>query len=224
MVARLRDEYVAGRLSHDTFLHRVNVVFESRRQADLPPLVADLPAEPPPGGVVGWLRGTWSRVSGHAPPGQAPQARAPRDRGRGTVTPARRAVRSLTTSMNAAPERRQPFLLQFPRGGGEQFSIGRDASCDLAIADMTVSRLHAQLERTPEGWLISDLESTNGTRVNGWRVRGKISVRAGDLVSFGSLDVIFGAGLRGDDPPAQRSPRGDDPPTPPAHGGGSAPP
>ncbi|MDX6415671.1 MAG: hypothetical protein QOG28_291, partial [Trebonia sp.] len=39
MVAKLRDEYVAGRLSHDTFLHRVDVVLESRRQADLPPLV-----------------------------------------------------------------------------------------------------------------------------------------------------------------------------------------
>jgi len=44
VVAKLRDEYVAGRLSHDTFLHRVNVVLESRQQADLPPLVADLPA------------------------------------------------------------------------------------------------------------------------------------------------------------------------------------
>jgi pSer/pThr/pTyr-binding forkhead associated (FHA) protein len=115
--------------------------------------------------------------------------------------------------MTAAPGRRQPFLLQFPRGGGDQFSIGRDAVCDLAIADMTVSRLHARLERTPDGWLLSDLESTNGTRVNGWRVRGKIPVRAGDLVSFGSLDVVFSISARGDDPPA-----------PPAHGGGFAPP
>jgi pSer/pThr/pTyr-binding forkhead associated (FHA) protein len=95
--------------------------------------------------------------------------------------------------MTAAPGRRLPYPLQFPRGAGDQFSIGRDASCDLAIADMTVSRLHAQLERTADGWLLSDLESTNGTRVNGWRVRGKIPVRAGDLVSFGSLDVVFSA-------------------------------
>ena len=195
MVAKLRDEFVAGRLSHDTFLHRVNVVLESRRQAELPPLVADLPAESPAGGVVGWLRGTWSRVTGAA--AHAAQAHAvgpPRGTGQGTMTPARRAVRSMTTSMTAAPDRRQPYVLQFPRGGGDQFSIGRDASCDLAIADMTVSRLHAQLERTPDGWLLSDLESTNGTRVNGWRVRGKIPVRAGDLVSFGSLDVVFGVG------------------------------
>jgi hypothetical protein len=193
VVAKLRDEYVAGRLSHDTFLHRVNVVLESRQQAELPPLVADLPAESPAGGLVGWLRGTWSRVTGAtAHVAAARAAGQPRGAGPGTMTPARRAIRS-TTSMTAAPGRRLPYPLQFPRGAGDQFSIGRDASCDLAIADMTVSRLHAQLERTADGWLLSDLESTNGTRVNGWRVRGKIPVRAGDLVSFGSLDVVFSA-------------------------------
>jgi len=200
VVAKLRDEYVAGRLSHETFLHRVDVVLESRQQADLPPVLADLPAVPPRGGFVGWLRGTWSRVTGAAayaprahPPGQV-RAGGTVQSGPGTMSPGRVARRLMTTSMTAAPGRRQPFLLQFPRGGGGQFSIGRDASCDLAIADMSVSRLHAQLERTPEGWLLSDLESTNGTRVNGWRVRGKVPVRAGDLVSFGSLDVIFAAG------------------------------
>ena len=109
--------------------------------------------------------------------------------------------------MTAAPDRRQPFPLQFPRGGGDQFSIGRDASCDLAIADMTVSRLHARLERTPDGWLLSDLESTNGTRVNGWRVRGKIPVRAGDLVSFGSLEVVFERPRRPRDPLKPALPR-----------------
>jgi pSer/pThr/pTyr-binding forkhead associated (FHA) protein len=204
VVAKLRDEFVAGRLSHETFLHRVNVVLESRRQADLPPLVADLPAEPGGGhSLVGWLRGTWSRLTGAA--AHAPGAREggqARQTGPRAVIPARRPVRYMTTSMTASPDRRQPFLLQFPRGAGDQFSIGRDASCDLTITDMTVSRLHAQLERTPEGWLISDLESTNGTRVNGWRVRGKIPVRVGDLVSFGSLEVVFGASSRGDDPPA----------------------
>ena len=194
MVAKLRDEFVAGRLSQDTFLHRVNVVLESRRQAELPPMVADLPAAPARAGrsLAGWLRGTWSRVTGAAGSArQAPPA------GPGTMTPAARPARAKTTSMAASPDRGRPFTLQFPRGGGDQFSIGRDASCDLAIADMTVSRLHAQLERAADGWLLCDLESTNGTRVNGWRVRGKVPVHAGDLVSFGSLEVIFAVLLAG---------------------------
>jgi hypothetical protein len=200
VVAKLRDEFVAGRLSHDTFLHRVNVVFESRRQAELPPLVADLPAAGGGRSLAGWLRGTWSRVTGAAAQVlQSRESRPAAGTGPRTVTPAGRPVRAMTASVAASPDRRQTYLLQFPRGGGDQFSIGRDASCDLAIADMTVSRLHAQLERTWEGWLLSDLESTNGTRVNGWRVRGKVPVRAGDLVSFGNLEVIFSAGQRGDD-------------------------
>src|ERR1017187_5789279 len=49
VAARLRDEFVAGRLSHDTFVHRISAVLESRRRADLPPLVADLPAASQPG-------------------------------------------------------------------------------------------------------------------------------------------------------------------------------
>ena len=214
VVAKLRDEFVAGRLSHDTFLHRVNVVFESRQRAELPPLVADLPAEPPGNGLVRWLRGTWSRVAGAAGHGPATGSGAANARqahgvgqGHGTVIPVRRAVKSLTTGMTTAPGRRQPFVVQFPRGGGDQFSIGRDASCDLAIADMTVSRLHAQLERTPDGWQLSDLESRNSTRVNGWLVRGKVPVRAGDLVSFGSLDVIFAAAPAELNPPGQGADR-----------------
>ncbi|MGH3244887.1 MAG: FHA domain-containing protein [Trebonia sp.] len=188
VVDKLRDEFVAGRLSHDTFLHRVNVVLESRGQADLPPVIADLPAERPARSLGGWLRGTWSRVTAVAQGREAGSARPGRPR---AITPAGKPARSMTTSMAASPDRRQPFFLQFPRGGGDQFSIGRDATCDLAIVDMTVSRMHAQLERTADGWLLSDLESTNGTRVNGWRVRGKVPVRVGDLVSFGSLEVIF---------------------------------
>lgn len=173
VVARLRDEFVAGRLSQDTFMHRVDQVMGTRHQADLPVVLADLPAGTQPGSALSrWLRGAWSRVTGAAagPPGP---------------------VRAPTSSMSAAPDRGQPFSLQFPRAGGELFTIGRDAGCDLAIADMTVSRQHAQLERAAGGWLLSDLESTNGTRVNGWLVRGQVPVKPGDLVSFGSLQVIF---------------------------------
>lgn len=218
VVSRLRDEFVAGRLSHETFLHRMHVVLESRRQADLPPVLADLPVQPPPRSLAGWLRGAWSRVTGAPPDGPRAAAAAPRRRaGTRTAAPSRAPGRALTTSMRAAADRQQPVPLQFPRGGGAQFSIGRDASCDLAISDMTVSRRHAQLERTKDGWLITDLESTNGTRVNGWRVRGKVPVRVGDVVSFGNLETVF---WRGEDSvPAQ----GGDPSAPSGHGGGLTP-
>lgn len=218
VVSRLRDEFVAGRLSHETFLHRMHVVLESRRQAELPPVLADLPVQPAPRSLGGWLRGAWSKVTGGAGPALRAAGAAPgRRAGTRTGAPSRPPRRALTTSMRAAADRAQPIPLQFPRGGGDQFSIGRDASCDLAIPDMTVSRRHAQLERTKDGWLITDLESTNGTRVNGWRVRGKVPVRAGDVVSFGNLETVF---WRGDDPVPLY---GGDPPMPSGHGGGLTP-
>jgi hypothetical protein len=195
VVSRLREEFAAGRLSQDTFLHRMNAVLEARHQADLPPLLADLPAAPEPSSpplapvpssppapaqsVLGRLRAAWPRRprSGATLPADAD---SPRQAG---------PVRRLTAGMpRAGAGARRPAPLQFPRGDGNLFSIGRDASCDLMIADMTVSRVHARLERTPDGWLLTDLASTNGTRVNGWRVRGQVPVRVGDLVSFGTAE------------------------------------
>jgi hypothetical protein len=187
VVSRLREEFAAGRLSQDTFLHRMNAVLEARHQADLPPLLADLPGGPAPSSpppapvqsVLGRLRAAWPRRlrSGATLPAGAG---SPRQAG---------PVRRLTAGMpRAGAGARRPAPLQFPRGDGDLFSIGRDASCDLMIADMTVSRVHARLERTPDGWLLTDLASTNGTRVNGWRVRGQVPVRVGDRVSFGTAE------------------------------------
>jgi pSer/pThr/pTyr-binding forkhead associated (FHA) protein len=211
VVAKLRDEYVAGRLSHHTFLHRVDSVLASKRQADLPQIVADLP-EPQRRTLGRWVRGAWARVTGA--PSDAHRLMYPLP----APSQAQAQGRAPTTYMKAAPERKRPLALQFPRAGGSQFSIGRDASCDLAIADMTVSRRHATLERTADGWLLSDLESTNGTRVNGWRVRGKVPVKAGDVVSFGDLETVL---LRGDDEP--RPARREEEPPATAPGGGFAP-
>jgi predicted component of type VI protein secretion system len=209
VVAKLRDEYVAGRLSHHTFLHRVDSVLASKRQAELPQMVADLP-EPQRRTVGRWFRGAWAKVTGAPSEGHRLMYPPP--------APSQAQGRAPTTYMRAAPERKRPLALQFPRGAGSQFSIGRDATCDLAIADMTVSRRHATLERTADGWLLSDLESTNGTRVNGWRVRGKVPVRAGDMVSFGDLETVL---LRGDDDPSLTR-REEEPPAT-APGGGIAP-
>ena len=191
VVAKLKEEFAAGRLSHDTFLFRVNEVLKARHQADLPPLVADLPV--PPGhprndaSLLTRLRAAWPRRARQAPAGPAPAGQAPA--GQAPARPAPSAgglVRRLTASLpRADANARMPVPLQFPRGAGHFFSIGRDVGCDLTIADMTVSRVHARLERTPDGWVLTDLASTNGTRVNGWRVRGQVRVRAGDLVSFG---------------------------------------
>lgn len=63
--------------------------------------------------------------------------------------------------------------------------IGRDQSCGLAIADASTSRQHARIEATPEGWLLLDLGSSNGTWLNGVRLTARAPLTAGDAVRFG---------------------------------------
>ena len=96
-----------------------------------------------------------------------------------------------------APRLAVPAPLFFPPGSGLSFTIGRTQDCDLRIADMSVSRLHAKLDRIEDGWLLSDLGSHNGTRVNGWLVREAVPVRAGDLVQFGSANFVVQTPAKG---------------------------
>jgi pSer/pThr/pTyr-binding forkhead associated (FHA) protein len=51
--------------------------------------------------------------------------------------------------------------------------------------------MHALLIRREDGWVLSDLGSHNGTRLNGWLVREPVQVRAGDRVEFGSMAFII---------------------------------
>ena len=63
------------------------------------------------------------------------------------------------------------------RGGELELSslapivIGSDADADLLLADDTVSRRHAEVRPTARGWMVRDLGSTNGVRIDGVRVR-----------------------------------------------------
>jgi hypothetical protein len=84
----------------------------------------------------------------------------------------------------ALPAPRLPRLA-LPRGPRTVFTIGRSPGCDLPLGDPTVSWVHAELRRTAEGWVLVDLGSRNGTRVNGWRADSGFVVRAGDCVHFG---------------------------------------
>ena len=53
----------------------------------------------------------------------------------------------------------------------ETLMIGRGSDCDIVIADRQISRYHARIRRAPEGFLLEDLGSKNGTHLNGASVR-----------------------------------------------------
>jgi predicted component of type VI protein secretion system len=78
-----------------------------------------------------------------------------------------------------------------------RLTLGTDPANDLALpADPTLSRLHAVLERFEAGWCVRDLDSRNGTFVNGRRIWGERPLRPGDELRVGAIRLVY----RGDEP------------------------
>lgn len=69
--------------------------------------------------------------------------------------------------------------------------VGRQSDCQILIDDNNVSRIHAEIRRTKDGWVVTDRGSTNGSMVNGQKItEGRLLV-SGDTVAFGSAIVQF---------------------------------
>lgn len=60
--------------------------------------------------------------------------------------------------------------------------LGRESTCDVVIADRQVSRFHARLTPTPEGVMLEDLGSKNGTHHNGNPLSAPVILQDGDMV------------------------------------------
>jgi hypothetical protein len=145
---------VEGRLSADTFAHRLDRIFAARSRAELEELVADVRS-----------------------PGPVRRA-------------AMRAVAwfsALTADFQAAWRGPRVPVLALPAQHETSTTIGRSLECDCVVTDPSVSRRHAQLRREGESWLLRDLGSSNGTRVNGMRVTEETEVRPGDHLSLGGV-------------------------------------
>lgn len=66
--------------------------------------------------------------------------------------------------------------------------IGRGQGCDIILDEHQVSRQHARLQQTPQGWTLMDLGSTNGTQVNGQQLEphAPYPLQPGDRVALGT--------------------------------------
>lgn len=68
--------------------------------------------------------------------------------------------------------------------------IGRSRDCDVVLSDSNVSRRHAEIRPAGDAWIITDLGSTNGVKVNG-RTVSTSPLKPGDDVVVGTVDVRF---------------------------------
>ena len=73
---------------------------------------------------------------------------------------------------------------------GSRFVIGRSRDCDLMLDDPNVSRRHAELRNEHGAWVVADLASTNGVKVNGRRVAEQ-HLNPGDEITIGLQKLRF---------------------------------
>ncbi len=72
--------------------------------------------------------------------------------------------------------------------GADAFRIGKSTENDLVLADDTVSRTHCEIVREKKGYLLRDLGSTNGTKVDGTRIK-EVYLAPGALISVGKVEI-----------------------------------
>jgi hypothetical protein len=74
----------------------------------------------------------------------------------------------------------------------DEFLIGRAPECDVVVADRQVSRHHARLCRTDKGYVLEDLESKNGTHLNGAQIEGPVALQDGDVIQVAlAISLMF---------------------------------
>jgi hypothetical protein len=70
-------------------------------------------------------------------------------------------------------------------------TLGRSRQCDVVLNDPNVSREHAEIRPRGGSWVLTDLGSTNGSRLNGRAVNGSEVVKPGDEIELGATVLRF---------------------------------
>jgi hypothetical protein len=70
-------------------------------------------------------------------------------------------------------------------------TMGRSRQCDITVDDANVSRTHAEVRPRGGSWVLNDLGSTNGSRLNGHRVEGSEVLKPGDEIELGTMVLRF---------------------------------
>ena len=126
-------------------------------------------------------------VAPEAPPA-LPEKTDPQLKKRTTSGRHRTLVGSLTP--DAAPDNVYPLLDSI-------YTLGRAPGNSISISDSSVSSFHARIDRTPEGFVLEDLQSRNGTFVNGEVVKEKRLLVDGDLIRLGKIIMTFNLAREG---------------------------
>ncbi|MBL8916329.1 MAG: FHA domain-containing protein, partial [Archangium sp.] len=126
------------------------------------------------------------------PPSGAVAAAAPRATGAAPARrpPVKKAAPASKLVAQSGPASGQEFNLE-----GDELVIGRAADNPVSIPDTSVSRKHALVRKTADGWAVSDLGSGNGTLLNGEPIAEETQLSDGDVITLGDTELRYaGAG------------------------------
>ena len=107
------------------------------------------------------------------------------------------------TYVDALPPGSALLVVQRGPSAGSRFLLdtdvvkaGRHPDSDIFLDDVTVSRRHAEFRRTPEGFVVTDVGSLNGTYVNRDRI-DEVLLKGGDEVQVGKYRLVYYASQHG---------------------------
>ncbi len=83
------------------------------------------------------------------------------------------------------------IALEPARSGATQVTLGRGHACDVELEEGTLSQLHCVFLKSPEGWQVEDLGSTNGTWVDGTRLANRQPVAVADGTRIQAAQVLL---------------------------------
>jgi serine phosphatase RsbU (regulator of sigma subunit)/pSer/pThr/pTyr-binding forkhead associated (FHA) protein len=93
------------------------------------------------------------------------------------------------TILHIVPAEGEPFEHALE---GDSLVIGRSSRCDLAVSDRCLSRQHVRIYKSDDDWLVEDMGSRNGTRLNGSMISGPTPITPGDVIDVSMSQITFG--------------------------------
>jgi pSer/pThr/pTyr-binding forkhead associated (FHA) protein len=154
-------------------------------QAELP----GIPATPPPGAehrlsnTLHGVPGVRISAPGVTKPSGPPKGAAPQP----PATPKPAVGEALASLIVRSGELKgQRFSIKVP-----VVNVGRADYNDICLPEESISTTHAKLQRREGIWVLVDLDSTNGTKVDGEPVAGEVPLAPGALIRFGDVQTIF---------------------------------
>ncbi|CAN5669926.1 hypothetical protein BH20ACT1_BH20ACT1_13970 [soil metagenome] len=108
----------------------------------------------------------------------------------------------VSVTLDEVPEGSGMLVIKRGPGAGSKFvleqpvvSAGRHPDSDIFLDDVTVSRRHAEVLRRPDGYVLRDAGSLNGTYLNRERIEEEATISNGDEVQIGRCELGFRAGM-----------------------------